>query len=37
MCKLYFKFFSIQIKTLLEYKKSFIFSIIGQIISSFFC
>lgn len=36
MCKLYFKFFSIQIKTLLEYKKSFIFSIIGQIISSFF-
>ena len=36
MFKLYFKFFSIQIKTLLEYKKSFIFSIIGQIISSFF-
>ena len=36
MLKLYLKFFSIQVKTLLEYKKSFIFSIIGQIISSFF-
>ena len=36
MWNLYFKFFSIQVKTLLEYKKSFVFSIIGQIISSFF-
>lgn len=36
MIKLYLKFFSIQVKTLLEYKKSFIFSITGQIISSFF-
>ena len=36
MLKLYLKFFSIQVKTLLEYKKSFIFTIIGQIISSFF-
>ena len=36
MWKLYFKFFSIQVKTLLEYRKSFIFSILGQIISSSF-
>ena len=36
MIKLYLKFFSIQVETLLEYKKSFIFSITGQIISSFF-
>lgn len=36
MIKLYFKYFSIQVKALLEYKKSFTFSIIGQIISSFF-
>lgn len=36
MVKLYFKYFGIQVKALLEYKKSFIFSIIGQIISSFF-
>ena len=36
MLKLYLKFFSIQVKTLLEYKKSFVFAIIGQTISSFF-
>ena len=36
MIKLYFKYFSIQVKSLLEYKKSFIFSLIGQIISSSF-
>ena len=36
MLKLYLKFFSIQVKTLLEYRKSFIFSILGQIISSSF-
>lgn len=36
MIELYLKFFSIQVKTLLEYKKSFIFAIIGQTISSFF-
>ena len=36
MINLYFKFFSIQVKSLLEYKKSFIFSVIGQIFSSSF-
>ena len=36
MINLYLKFFSIQVKSLLEYKKSFIFSVVGQIISSFF-
>ena len=36
MFKLYLKYFSIQIKALLEYKKSFIISVIAQIVSSFF-
>lgn len=36
MVKLYLKYFWIQLKSLLEYKKSFIFSLIGQFFSSFF-
>ena len=36
MIKLYFEYFNIQIKSLLEYKKAFIFSLIGQIFSSSF-
>lgn len=36
MIKLYFKYFAIQLKSLLEYKKSFIFSLVGQFFSSIF-
>lgn len=36
MVKLYLKYFWIQLKSLLEYKKSFIFSLIGQFFLSFF-
>lgn len=36
MVKTYLKYFSIQFKSLLEYKKSFFFSLIGQFFSSFF-
>ena len=36
MIKIYFEYFNIQIKSLLEYKKAFIFSLIGQIFSSSF-